>query len=634
MGAPVDTGAPKEDSGFPVEDAGVPPEDAGIPPEDAGSPVEDVPSGPDTGTPPLDGGSPGDGGSTVPPDVIGPYNPCAAEAVLDLNAAGTRDGETTRYTGNNLSVPAASVLPSACVPTAGHQVVLRYVPRASTRLRISTDNAGTGATFDTVVYVQRMCAPAGGDAGPRDSLGCNDNGAATGSPRRHASALTTELVTMGQAVYIVVAGYLSTSGQPISGFVPRDTFELSVTELASVAVGGTCDQYGQTNSCVAESHCFSTNGTSTCRAYAAIGAACNSTDAPCAPGNTCVALQGDTMSICRANGTATGTPCLSAAPRCTAPLECTTPSGPGSCFEVVATGETCDSVVRRCAPGNTCVITTRAYVGTCRAEGTFAGAACRTEGPRCDMGLECTTTSGTGTCIETVATGGTCDSVRRCAPGNACITPSGATAGTCRADGTAARAACRTAAPRCDMGLECTTATGAGTCREVVPVGQPCVLAWPTALCAAGSHCNPNSPTMGVCATPVSGVSPGTMPMGAPASSEGRVYGGSFAAMEQHCYGVNVPAGASLFVQSGLVNAPACPSTSVHPRIRVYNPAGTQIAYISDTTSYGYCSVGNPATLHALRGLAAGTYAVCITGFNNFAVSNYLLTVGIIPVAP
>ncbi len=563
---PADTGTPKEDSGVTPEDAGIPVEDAGVPVEDAGIARDDVPAPADTGTPPLDGGSPGDGGSTVLPDVSGPYNPCAPGAVIDLNTTGTRDGETTRYTGNNLNVPAASVLPSACIPTAGHQVVLRYVPRASTRLRISTDNAGTGATFDTVVYVQRMCAPSGGDAGPQDSLGCNDDGAATGSPRRYASALTTEAVTMGQAVYIVVAGYLGTNGQPVSGFMPRGTFELTVTEIATVAVGAACDPAGQSNTCMAGSYCFTASGTSTCRAFVAAGAACNSTDARCAAGNTCV-----------------------------------TPSG--------------------------------AMMGTCRADGTVAGTACRAEAPRCAAPLECTTTSGTGTCIEVVATGGTCNTARRCAADNTCITPSGATEGTCRAHGTVEGAACRTTTPRCDMGLDCTASTGAGTCRRVVPVGQPCVLASTSAPCAAGSLCNPNSPTMGVCTTPASGVTPGTMPMGAPASSVGRVYGGSFAAMGQHCYGVNIPAGASLFVQSGLTANPGC-SGGDDPLIRVHNPAGTQIASFDDTSGFGLCAVGNPASSTALRGLAAGTYAVCITGYNGRAVMGYLLTVGIIPAAP
>jgi hypothetical protein len=500
----------------------------------------------------------------VLPDVSGPYNPCATDAVVDLNARGTRDGETTRYVGNNLNVPSGTVLVPTCTLTPGHQVALRYVPRASTRLRISTDNAGTDATFDTVVFVQRMCAPSGGDAGPQDSLGCNDDGAATGSARRYASALTTEAVTMGQPVYIVVAGYLSGAGQPVTGFMARGNFELTVTEIATVPVGAACDSAGITNVCAAGSYCYTASGMSTCRAFVNAGGMCNSTDARCATGNTCI-----------------------------------TPSG--------------------------------ATMGTCRAHGTVPGTACREAAPRCDMGLECSSTTGSGTCIQVVATGGECDSSRRCATGNTCITPPGATVGACRANGTVVGTACRTDAPRCDTGLQCSTTTGTGTCRTVIAVGQPCVLGSADAPCAMGSLCAPTSPTMGVCTTPVSGVTPGTMPMGAPVATATRVYGGSFMAMGQHCYAVTVPMGQSLFVQSGLATNPGC-SGGDDPLVRVFNPAGMQIASFDD--GLGLCAVGNPASNMALRNLAAGNYAVCITGFSGRAVSNYLLTVGLVASAP
>jgi len=623
-----DTGTPAADSGTPAEDTGIPVTDTGIPVTDTGNPVVDVPTTTDTGNPTMDTGTPTDV-PVVLPDVTGPSNPCAAGAVIDLNAVGMRMGETTRYTGNNNNTSAVSVLPSACVPTAGHQLVLRYVPRASTRLRISTDNAGTGTTFDTVVYVQRMCAPSGGDAGPQDSLGCNDDGSVSGSPRQYASALTTEAVTAGQAVFVVVAGYLNSAGQPISGFMPRGTFELSVTEIATVAVGAACDPAGQTNTCAAGAYCYTASGASTCRAFVAAGGACNTTDARCATDNTCVTATGATMGTCRANGTAPGAACLATAPRCTAPLECTSTTGTGTCLAVVATGGVCSSTAR-CATGNTCVTPAGATMGTCRANGTAEGTTCRSDSPRCTAPLECNLSN--TTCITVVATGGMCSSTARCSAGNTCVTETGMTTGTCRADGTVAGAACRETAPRCGTGLECSVSTGAGICRAVLSAGQPCVLASTTAPCGNNTLCAPNSPNMGVCTAAITSVTPGTMPVGAPASAASRVYGGSFAAMGQHCYGVTVPMGGSIFVQSGLSNDAACANQD--PIIRVYTPTGTLITSFDDTTGFGLCSVGNPATAASLRGLAAGTYGVCITGFSNRAVMNYLLSVGVIPPAP
>ena len=159
-------------------------------------------------------------------DLGPPYDPCATAAIRDLNALGTRTGETTRVLGDNLSVGRMGPLPSPCaVGYTGYQVVHRYTPRATTRLRVSTNDEATDARLDTVVFALSACG-AISDGGVR-SLGCSDD---TGDPPRdHATTFVTdESVTAGAPVYIVVAGFLHATSEL---FDSQGRFALSVTEL-------------------------------------------------------------------------------------------------------------------------------------------------------------------------------------------------------------------------------------------------------------------------------------------------------------------------------------------------------------------------------------------------------------------
>ncbi len=154
-----------------------------------------------------------------------PYDPCAPGLVRDLDASGVRDGATTRVSGDNLSVGRMGPLGSPCaVGMTGHQVVYRYTPRTTTRLRVSTNDEGTDARLDTVVFVLSECAPVA-DGGAA-SLGCSDD---TGDPPRdHASTFVTDAnVTAGVPVYIVVAGFLHATREL---FESQGRFVLSVTE--------------------------------------------------------------------------------------------------------------------------------------------------------------------------------------------------------------------------------------------------------------------------------------------------------------------------------------------------------------------------------------------------------------------
>ena len=153
-----------------------------------------------------------------------PYDPCAAGMLRDLDALGTRVGETTTVFGDNLSAGAAPVLPSTCaVGFAGYQVVYRYTPRRSTRLQVSTNYAATDARLDTVVFALRTCAALDGGA---SSIGCSDD---TGNPPRdHATTFVTDTnVVAGVAVYVVVAGFLHATHDLWDS---QGRFELTVTE--------------------------------------------------------------------------------------------------------------------------------------------------------------------------------------------------------------------------------------------------------------------------------------------------------------------------------------------------------------------------------------------------------------------
>lgn len=163
--------------------------------------------------------------SDAPDADLRPYDPCAPGAVRDLNALGTRAGATTRVVANNRTVGRMGPLDAPCARGyVGHQVAFRYVPRATTRLRVSTNDEATDARLDTVVFAVNQCGPVpdGGAA-----LGCSDD---TGDPPRdHATTFVTDAnVRAGEPLYIVVSGFLHATSELWDS---QGTFALSVTEL-------------------------------------------------------------------------------------------------------------------------------------------------------------------------------------------------------------------------------------------------------------------------------------------------------------------------------------------------------------------------------------------------------------------
>lgn len=304
----------------------------------------------DTGNPGTDAGGDMDsgvvtdaGGQTDTPrsdaraDAGPPYDPCMG--AVDLSAMGMRTGETTRITSNNRMVGAMAPLRAPCGGATGHQVVFRYTPRASTRLRISTDNAGTDNTLDTVVWAQPgpSCAslsPEGGTA-----LGCDDDsggssaGGDAGVSRAWTSSFTTAAVTAGQPVYIVVGAWISSSsGLPLEGHTAQGQFELSVTEITTVAAGGACDPTGAMNTCAMGTTCITAGMTSTCLADGAAGGRCRATGAACDSGLACSGSQTSSTSRCRMT-VAMGGACdpMGVMNVCAAGTTCVTASGMSTC---------------------------------------------------------------------------------------------------------------------------------------------------------------------------------------------------------------------------------------------------------------------------------------------------------------
>lgn len=210
----------------------------------ASDPPADVPTGIDADVPQ---GVPVDAAAEASADVVGvdaarpdaasdsamdaapdadlrPYDPCAAGAIRDLDAVGTRVGATTRVVADNRAVGRMGPLDAPCARgMVGHQVVFRYVPRTTTRLRVSTNDEATDARLDTVVFATLTCAPIpdGGAA-----LGCSDD---TGDPPRdHATTFVTDAnVRAGEPVFIVVSGFLHATREL---WESQGTFALSVTE--------------------------------------------------------------------------------------------------------------------------------------------------------------------------------------------------------------------------------------------------------------------------------------------------------------------------------------------------------------------------------------------------------------------
>lgn len=582
-----------------------PPADASTP-TDMGSNPTDTPSGTDA---PVGQDTPRTdvvGGDvvrtdTAPVDRPPPVDPCMSARDVSMTMPGS-DG-AVHVMGDSTTAPTTMLgsLPDTCTSGGekGRPVVFRYTMRTTALLRVSTVNMGTDAMLDTIVAVLPTCAQL---ATP---IACNDD-VARGNVR--STATTAMPVMAGTTVFVVVGNYGATAEDAEGG-----PFELSIRELSPIPAGMPC-RAGDV----------------------------------CATGATCLNVGDPVIGQCVNDGSMGGL-CRTAmgAMACDMGFTCSqampTATMPGTCRTLVANGMPCDRTGRSigCMTGAACLPSaTDASMYVCTPNGARGGN-CRVDSPRCDMGLECS--SGTpGTCREIITMmGAACDLAGRtsvCGTGLSCAPNAMLTAGSCVAVGTVAGAACRADGTRCDGMLTCSAAAGMpGVCRATVPAGMACDTRYNSTVCAAMSYCVPSSATAATCRAAVPETEPNNTPMMPQAAvSMSTVYSGALAmGSDVDCFGVTVPAMASLFLETNFPTAPTCPiGTAMMPNpdtiVTLYNPAGMQIAENDDSRG-GVCSQIDPATTMAARGLAAGNYTVCVRGYGAMpvAIPSYTLTIGI-----
>jgi hypothetical protein len=326
--------------------------------------------------------------ATVVPDL------CAPGALIDLNAVGTLAGATTTYLASNASAPEGPWLETPCAPS-GYQVVFSYTMRAAGTLTISTDNPGTPDNFDTVMMGIETCSTSA------RQLGCLDDSPASGSPRERTSTLYPyDVFPAGATVYVLVGGFDPPTD---SSWIAQGTFEISVTEMPTVPLGGECDRTGSGSACTPGSHCITPRdgGAATCVADGSLDGACLLVGAECDAGLGCAF---DPIVY------------------------------PGRCVIGVPIGDTCDafSSTTACVSGSHCL--TNSGASTCVADGTLGGR-CTISGPACDAGLACSgaASSSSSRCVTAIAAGDACtpgDTSAHCESGTACVTVAGST--TCR----------------------------------------------------------------------------------------------------------------------------------------------------------------------------------------------------------
>ena len=575
---------------------------------DAGKDVQtasDVPSGMDV--PVGDRPNPGDGSTPVDRPADRPVTPvdrppaggtCANPTMVTqmpaMDGTITLTGDNTSGAPDQIGMLGLAAMGGCLGATRdgmgakGNVVVYRYTMRAAGALTVSTVSPDTD--FDTVVAVFDTCSAT---ARP---LACNDDtGGGTQSTAR------TGALMMGQSVFVVVGGWGPTPDMAESG-----AYTLTLRESPVVPVGMPCTAM---DTCAADSACVIPTGMTrgTCTADGAIGARCRLMGMACDMGLACSVM---------------------------------TPSATmrGVCQRTLAVGDDCSAPGTVCPAMSSCRLSPTAMNpnrNACVANGARGGA-CRADAPRCDTGLECG--GAAMTCRAQAMAGAECDFagvVTFCATNSSCAPNAMRTATTCQANGTAAGTACRADSPRCDMGLECSTATGAGVCQRLVPPGMPCDTQYRSTVCTMSSVCAAGMMAgTANCVTPtaVMEMEPNNTPMmpQGPLSGAVRVTGSLNTTTDVDCFRVTVPAGASLFAETsnGMGGCPMGADTL----LRVNNPMGTQLAQNDDAGgALGLCSRLDGSTSGPLNRLAAGDYTVCVSSFNMMEIASYTLNIRVVP---
>jgi hypothetical protein len=364
------------------------------------------------------------------------------------------------------------------------------------------------------------------------------------------SLARTGPLMMGQSVFIVVGGWGPTPDMAEAG-----AYTLTLREAPVVPVGMPCTA---ADTCAAESSCVTPTGMTrgTCTADGALGARCRLMGMACDMGLACSVMM-------------------------------PTATTRGVCQRTLAVGDECGAAGTVCPAMSSCRASPNAMNPArtaCVANGARGGA-CRTDAPRCDMGLECGGTP--ATCRAQAMMGAECDftgAMTFCATNTSCAPNAARTSTTCQANGTAAGTACRTDSPRCDTNLECSTAMGAGICQRLVPPGMACDTQYRSTVCTMSSVCAAGM--MGAaCVAPSSAMEmePNNTPMApnGPFTGAVNIRGAIMPATDVDCFRVTVPANGSIRAETsdGMGGCPMGADTLV----RLYNPLGTQIAEDDDT---------------------------------------------------
>jgi hypothetical protein len=439
----------------------------------------------------IEAGTPTEAGTD--PIVV---DPCAAGSIVDLATAGTRDGNVTRYTGDNRGIAAGSNVGWVCGPTDS-PVFHRYVPTTSGRLSVDAQRVVGASDLSPYVMVADGCGTLG-YGGP--------NVFACVNPSLYLSLgifpRAVLSVTAGVPIYVVVAG-------------ARGSYALTITEATVVGVGATCDRAGVMWTCAAGLSCSSTEPPR-CVADGTLGGACREGPSDCDTGLRCASGHCLTPSTgpgclptcppgssCAWDGVAdrcvpygtNGGDCRPGTSPCDSGLACSAISH--RCRPTSALGAACDGAgaTSACVAGADCVLGVCAVVGV-------SGARCRPSGgpTACDAGLICNESCAGcagGRCVPRTAAGGACVSSFTCAAGTTCATSGGASI--CAADGTTTGALCRRSltGPLCDAGLTC---SDRNHCAPTLAAGAPCGGSIEGA-CVAGTGCQHASATDGGVAT-------------------------------------------------------------------------------------------------------------------------------------
>ncbi|MFO0610084.1 MAG: hypothetical protein U0324_43395 [Polyangiales bacterium] len=614
------------------------------------TPTTDVPAA-DTSM--DDAAMPDGGGMDVsgdrPADVAGDRPADRADAAGDrpaaMNACSSATDISMRMPGTDGAIhvmgelvandgPQLGVLMSCRVPADAkiNAVAYRYTMRAAGNLSLTTIAPGTDAGLDTIIAVLPTCSPTATE------IACNDD-TAQGNVR---STLNTPMLMAGQTVFIVVGGYGAMGGGDTEG-----PFELLVRESQPGGMGGSCRLMApfcdMGLQCTAAAPTMAAPGT--CLTPVAVGMPCTAMSL-CITGSACIANPGSTtMGTCRADGTAGGL-CRVTGMACDMGLACTqrmpTMAARGVCRTSVAAGAECDptQAMNVCATGTSCrpsPTATNLARTVCVADGVRGGL-CRTDSPRCDAMLECSSAT-PATCRAAAMAGGQCDLTNvstYCPTGQTCTPNAMLNDGVCAAAGTVAGAACRDAAPRCDGMLTCSTDMGAGVCRRTVPAGMTCDLRLNTTTCATGAVCLGATATAssGTCTAPTMEMEPnnahamGNGPVTTTTIFRGAIMPGD----DIDCYRVTIPAGATITAFTGDANGTCMLGTGADTTLALNNPMGMEIATNDDGAGRGLCSEINPTTMGASM-LAAGTYSLCVAAYEGMdgpvAIPNYYLTVRI-----